>query len=409
MRYSNKEILSVLPIATLVLAVFFGGGYYIGTMARPVLASIPVENKEVPPEIAEKDVEQGDFDIFWNVWKLVDEKFVGIKDITTKQKIEGATKGLVESLGDDYSLFFDEKEAEYFNQNLSGEFGGVGMEVGIRDGLITVISPLKDTPAYRAGIIAGDVLISIDGVSATDMGIDEAVKLIRGEVGTEVTLAMYREQGQEKKDFTLERAVISVPTIETSVSDDVFIIELFSFSEQSPLLFQTALQEFIDSGEKYLILDLRGNPGGFLEASRDIASWFLPEGKPIVIEQYADGSEIVHRSRGFDVFKEGLPFVVLVDGGSASASEILAGALQDYGIATIVGTKTFGKGSVQELIPVKQGGSLKVTVAKWFTPERQSISEGGLTPDVLIEATEEEILLTEDLFLEKAIEVVKKK
>ncbi len=401
----NKKNI-ITGVGVVFFLVIFVSGFYLGKNSASASDNIDLENKEIPSELAEQ-ISEKDFEVFWHVWKLIDEKFPNSSEIDSESRIYAATKGLVESLGDDYSSFFDPVESEYFTQNLAGEFGGVGMEVGMKNDTVVVISPLKDSPAYKAGIKAGDYVLAVDGESIVGLSIDEAIKLIRGEAGTEVTLKIFRDGDEDSKEITITRDIIQVPTIKTNIKDDVFVIELFSFSENSPKLFQEALQEFIDSGKKHLILDLRGNPGGFLEAARDMASWFLPEGKVVVTESFSSGEDVAYRSKGYDIFNENLKFVVLVDGGSASASEILAGAFQDYKIAKIVGSQTFGKGSIQELIPVPGGGSLKVTIAKWFTPNGISISENGLTPDVVIDVTKEDIEKDSDTQLEKAIEVVK--
>ncbi len=402
----NKQNIKIILSVAIFIGIFVSG-YFMGKSSIPSSNYVALAGKAIPEDIAADGIKDSDFETFWEVWRLMDEKSPDSSEADSQERVYSATRGLVESLGDAYSSYFDPEESEYFNQNLAGEFSGVGMEVGMREGNIVVISPLKDTPSYKAGIKAGDFVLAVDGESITDMTIDQAVKIIRGEKGTEVVLTIFREGEKETQDITIVRDTIQVPTLETSIKDGVFIIELFSFSETSPVLFREALQEFIDSGEQYLILDLRGNPGGYLEASRDMASWFLPEGKIVVTEDYGDGEDLVHRSKGYDIFNENLKFVVLVDGGSASASEILAGAFQDHEIATLVGSQTFGKGSVQELIPVKGGGSLKITVAKWLTPNGLSISDNGLTPDVEVEVTLEDIEAEIDAQLDKAIEVVK--
>jgi carboxyl-terminal processing protease len=402
---NKKNVLGVSSL--LLIAGIFVGGFFLGKGAIDSSSSVALANKALPDYVLEEDFDESDFKVFWDVWKLIDDKYPNGTEVEFQDRVYSATKGLVDSLDDNYSSFFDPVESEYFNQNLAGEFGGVGMEVGIREGNITVISPLKDSPAQKAGILAGDYIIAVDGDSIAEMTIDEAVKIIRGEVGTEITLTIFREGDEGTKDIKIIRDIIEVPTIETEIKDGVFIISLFSFSETSPKLFRDSLQDFIDSKTEYLILDLRGNPGGFLNAAQDMASWFLPEGKVVVIEKYADGEDVIHRSKGYDVFNDNLKLVVLVNGGSASASEILAGALQDHDIATVVGSQTFGKGSVQELIPVRGGGSLKITVAKWLTPDGLSISDSGLTPDVEVEVTKEDIEADLDPQLAKAIETVK--
>jgi carboxyl-terminal processing protease len=241
------------------------------------------------------------------------------------------------------------------------------------------------------------------------MTLDEAVFLIRGERGTPVTLTISREGQKQPLEIKIVRDNIQIPILDTEKKDNgIFVIKLYNFSENSPDAFRNALREMISSGSDKLILDLRGNPGGYLEASVDMASWFLPPGKIVSIEDFGNSDQENYRSRGYDIFKN-LPFVILVDEGSASASEILAGALQDYKIATLVGTKTFGKGSVQELVPITGDTSLKLTIARWLTPNGRSISEKGLEPDVEVKMTEEDRNAGKDPQMQKAIEILTSK
>jgi len=295
-------------------------------------------------------------------------------------------------------VYLPPADAASFNEDVSGNFSGVGMEVGLREGLVTVISPLPDTPAKRAGIVSGDVIVEIDGKSTEGMRIDEAVKLIRGEQGTVVTLQIFREGELEFLTIPITRDTIDIPTVKTEQVDDTFIIALYSFNALAENEVKKALQEYLNSGAETLVFDVRGNPGGFLQSAVSIASYFLPAGKVIVTEEFGDESKNdVFRSRGRQIqlfTPENL--VVLVDGGSASAAEILAGALQDHEVATIIGSQTFGKGSVQELVALDGGGSLKVTVARWLTPNGTSISNGGLTPDIVIERTPQQRASEED-------------
>lgn len=401
---SKLKIILYIIIAIILLGGFFILGVYFGFQNRPeVDKATSLFNKQ------SEVVTQTDFAPFWKVWNLVDEKYPHAEDVSDQDRVWAATKGLVKSLDDPYSVFFPPEEAKFFEENINGEFGGVGIEIGIKEGILTVIAPLKNTPADKAGVKSGDKIIKIDDTLASDISIDKAVSLIRGEKGTEVTLTMFREGEEEPLEFTIERGIIKIPTIETELrSDGIFVISLFNFSLNSPELFRNALQEFIDARTSKLLLDLRGNPGGFLEASIDIASWFLPSGKTVVIESSGvSGKEKIYRSKGYDIFKKDLlRFVILVDGGSASASEILAGALSEHGVATVVGTKTYGKGSVQELISVTSNTSLKITIAEWLTPNGISISEDGLTPDVVVEITAEDIKEERDPQLEKAIEIL---
>ena len=348
---------------------------------------------------------------FWEVWGLLDEKYVVTKNEsikTTKQDlIWGAVKGMTDALGDPYTVFLPPEESKEFKDDISGNFEGVGMEIGIKDGVLSVISPLKGSPAESSGIKAGDKIITIDGVPASDLSTDNAVKLIRGTKGTVVKIGVLRNTDNKPYNFEITRAIISLPTVKTEIKGDVFVISLYNFYAGSKKQFQTALKEFVNSKKQKLVLDLRGNPGGFLDAAVDMASWFLPLGKVIVREDFGNNlEENVYRSIGYNIFNDKLKFVILVDTGSASASEILAGALQEYGVAKLVGTNTYGKGSVQQLLPVTGESSLKVTVAKWLTPGGKSISDGGLTPDYLVKITAEDYEAGRDLQMEKAIEIL---
>ncbi len=351
-----------------------------------------------------------DMQPFWKVWSILDQKFApssSTKIVSDQDKLWGAISGLAFSYGDPYTSFFPPEESKSFEEEISGSFGGVGMEIGLsNDGVLTVIAPLKNTPAYRAGVLAGDKIIEIDGKTAIGLSTDEAIKMIRGEKGTAVTITFSRKGEKEPLVKRIIRDSIEIPTVNTKLTpENVFVIELYNFSATSPNLFRQALREFVESGTDKLVIDLRNNPGGYLEASIDIASWFLPAGKVVVIEDFGEDKEDkVYRSKGYDIFNDQLKLAILVNKGSASASEILAGALREYNKAILVGDKTFGKGSVQELIPITDETSLKITVAHWLTPMGNSISEGGLTPDILVE-TDSENVKDEgvDIVLQKAV------
>lgn len=380
-----------------VIIVSFLGGYFLGSSSE-VRAGLGISTNQ-PAAV--------DLAPFWKAWSLLDERFVPAKpeyEINDQEKVWGAIEGLASSYGDPYTVFLPPVENEIFNDDISGSFGGVGMEVGSRNGKVTVIAPLKDSPAASAGIKAGDIIVRVGDVVTETMGVDEAIKLIRGEVGTPVTFTIYREGESELREITVVRDVIKIPTIDTTLRDDgVFVISLYNFSAVSSNEFRLALREFIQADTDKLVLDLRGNPGGYLNAAVDMAGWFLPAGKVVVRENFGEGKEeILHRTRGQQVFNENLKMAILVNQGSASASEILAGALSEHGVAKLVGERTFGKGSVQELIPVTDDTSLKVTIARWLTPNGNSISDGGLTPDIEVKYTQEDLDAGKDPQLEAA-------
>lgn len=397
---SFKKAAFLGAMAAIVAAVFVIGVYF-GYSNRPPADRITgLLNKE-----AEKP-QQLDFSPFWTAWNAVSDKYVARSAVDRQKLIWGAIEGMVSALGDPYSVFFPPKEAQLFESSVKGEFSGVGMELGVRDRVLTVIAPLKNTPAFRAGLKAGDKILKINATSTENMAVDEAIFLIRGERGTPVEFTIAREGEKEPLVIKVIRDIIQIPVIDTEKKPGgIFIIRLYNFSENSPSAFRDALREMMESGSSKLILDLRGNPGGYLEASVDMASWFLPAGKIVAREDFGNHEQKDYRSRGYDIFKN-LPFVVLVNQGSASAAEILAGALRDNKVALLVGEKTFGKGSVQELIPVTGNTSLKITIARWLTPNGVSISEKGLSPDVEVKMTQDDLAAGRDLQLEKAVEIL---
>jgi carboxyl-terminal processing protease len=387
--------------AVAALALAFGAGVYSGVSNYRLQAA--VYPSAVPADI--------DLASFWKAWHALEDDYVPTSASTTlptdEERVWGAIQGLVESYNDPYTVFLPPQEAEEFAEEISGAFEGVGMEVGVRDGVLVVVAPLKNTPAEQAGIRSGDRILAIDGMPAERMPVDEAVSLIRGERGSVVDILVAREGAAEPIEIPITRNVIELPTINYfERPDGVYVIELYNFSGISVQRFREALREFVRSGKEDLILDLRGNPGGYLEASVEMASYFLPAGATVVVEDFSGKREnILHRSRGYNVFAgRPLSMVVLVNGGSASASEILAGALGEHGVATLAGSQTFGKGSVQQLIEIGGGAELKLTVARWLTPQGVSISDGGLTPDLVVERTPEDIQNDRDPQLERAVE-----
>lgn len=376
------------------VVAFFAGTEMAGGV--PWIVSAPVASA---PEGA-------DLKPLFKAWQLLDENFTPATTTattTTQDKVWGAIQGLASSYGDPYTTFFPPQEKKIFDSQVQGDFGGVGMELGLKDGILTVISPLEDTPASRAGIRAGDFVLKINGKDTTNTSVEDAVNVIRGEIGTKVTLTFVRGTGKPF-EVTLTRATINLPTIKTTLRPDgVFVIHLYTFNANASEKFRDAVREFANSKSDKMIIDLRGDPGGYLEVAVDIASWFLPVGKNVVTEDYgAKRSPDLNRSRGYDVFTDKLKLVILIDEGSASASEILAGALHDYKIATLVGDKSFGKGSVQQLFDVTPDTSLKITIARWLTPNGTSISHQGITPDIEVKITDKDIEAKQDPQMERA-------
>ncbi len=390
----------------LIISVAFGLGFLMGNKEQ-VLA----EEYWFSPETS--SISNEDFELFWKALTVLDKKHPNASEVTSKERVWAAIQGLSESYNDPYTTFFNPKEVDSFEESINGEFSGVGMEVGLEEGYITVIAPLKDSPAEKAGLLPGDVITKINDENALEMTIDQAIEKIRGPKGEIVSLSIAREGEGEILEFEIVRDTIELTALETSVPEeakDVFVISLYTFSEDIGFEFSKAMQDFVKSGKRKLVLDMRSNPGGYLTSAVDVASFFVPQGKTIVTESFSEESEktdIIYRSKGSTLkLPKNLKMVVLVDGGSASASEIVAGALQEYKIATLVGTDTFGKGSVQEYLKLDNDTALKITVAHWLTPLGNSIEEEGLIPDHVVEYDGQ---TEKDNQLEAAIEILNKK
>jgi len=404
-NFSKTRQISTVVFLIVLFIFTFLEGIYIGNHNRPEIDKVTgLSNRET------QVTTEADFSPFWKVWNAINEKYPKADKTTDQNRIYGAISGLVGSLNDPYSVFFSPEEAKAFEEEIAGNFTGIGMEVGMKDKVLTVIAPLKDTPAYRANIKPGDKILKIDKTVTSGLSIEEAIKLIRGEKGTTVILTIFREGNSDPIEMKIVRDIINIPTLDMELRPDgIFVIKLYSFSANSATLFYDAIKKFALSGTDKLLLDLRGNPGGYLDAAVDISSWFLPNGKVVVTEDYGDNKKPeIFRSKGYNLFSGKLKFVILIDGGSASASEIVAGAMQDQGQAKLVGSQSFGKGSVQEAIKVTPETLLKITVAKWLTPNGTSISEKGLTPDYPVEITKKDLDNKKDPQLDKAVEILLK-
>jgi len=385
MKIDFKNILLLLSIFAIGFSL---GGYYFQG------------NEIIKPQGV-------DFSPFYQAWEEIETKFYNYSEKMRQDMLYGAIQGLVDSLKDPYSDFLSPEETAEFEENLTGTYEGIGAEIGIRDETLTIISPLKGSPAEKAGLLPGDKVLEIDGSSTQDMNLTQAVMKIRGKTGIEVKLKIKR--GGKIWIVTIKRAKIEIPTLDFKIIDNnIAYIQLYNFYEDAPSKFKKITQDILNKGVKKIILDLRNNPGGYLSVATDIANFFIKEGKIIVKEDLGKGKLEDITSEGPGVFAN-FKIIVLINEGSASASEILAGALAEQNEKTIlIGEKTFGKGTVQEFISLQDSSSLKLTVARWLLPSGKSIEGNGITPDIKVKMTEEDIKAGRDPQLKRAIREINK-
>jgi carboxyl-terminal processing protease len=350
---------------------------------------------------AEKDSPYPNLELFSFVMEKVRRDYVDGTNLTYQQLVYGALRGMVDTL-DPHSEFLDPERFKELQSDTQGQFGGLGIVIQSRDGYVTVVTPIEDTPGFRAGILAGDRLLKIDGKSAEQMSVEDAVKMLRGEPDTEVTLTLQRPTSGETKDYRLTRAVIKVDMAkdvngkkEFSLLDyKIGYIRLTQFGERTSVELDAALKKLKAQGMQALVLDLRGNPGGLLDQAVEVCERFLPRGQLVVTTEGRNEKKDRKATNRSGEFRD-LPLVVLVNYGSASASEIVSGCLQDYAAlgkckAIVIGEKTFGKGSVQEIMPLEGGAALRLTTSKYYTPSHKVIHEHGITPDIIVPMTDEE-------------------
>ncbi len=359
--FLKRKLLIVVLILTFATAGIFAGRWTI----RTVIADDTYE----------------DLKIFTESLSIVRKNYV--EEIKTKDLIYGAIKGMLASL-DPHSAFMTSEQYKEMQIDTKGEFGGVGIQIGIKEGMLTVIAPIEDTPAYKAGIKAGDKIIKINDEFTKDMSLHDAVVKMRGTPSTTVKITILREGWKETKDFVITREIIKIDSVKSKIiEDNIGYIKINQFQEQTATEVNKALETLIKENMDALILDLRNNPGGLLNAAVDVSSLFLEEGKLVVSIKDKKGEKIEYRSEKEDIMIS-VPMIVLVNQGSASASEIVAGALKDWNRAVIMGTQTFGKGSVQSVIPLADGSALRLTTARYYTPKGTSIQTTGITPDIVV-------------------------
>lgn len=405
---SNTTGKNYLPLIIAITVAFYVGVAWGGRNQEAGIVSFTKNLSDPKQFIASfekskpKDV---DFNIFWEAWEKFDQKHINEEKLNDPQeRVYGAIRGMIASLDDPYSGFMDPKEAEDFDQDMEGSFEGIGAELGMKEEILTVIAPIEGMPAQKAGLRAGDKIIKINGELAADHSIEEAVRKIRGPKGTEVTLTVLRNGEGKTKEITITRDHIELESVIYEKKENgVGYIRITKFVEDTTDEFNKAMVKLITDNCRGVVIDVRNNPGGYLETAIEITSRFVPEDQVIVWEQGRDGKKESYKALGGSTLAD-LPVVVIQNEGSASASEILAGALRDIKNAPIIGAKSFGKGSVQVLETLDDGSSLRITIAKWLTPSGASIHDVGLSPDIEVEFTEEDYENDRDPQLDRAIE-----
>jgi carboxyl-terminal processing protease len=395
MKNGKLSILKKIAFFVVVFSIFFlvfvaGMNFgHKGTFSFS-LGSIRISN------INDAKANGVDFSVFWEAWNKMKEKSTA--NLNDKDMVSGAILGLLSSTGDPYTTYFTKEENKQFREDIGGEFYGIGIELIAKNGMPTVVAPLSDTPAEKAGLKPNDIISKVDGISTSDIGFNELINKIRGEAGTKVKLEILRDGSEELKVFEIERAKIVVKSVESETKTyegkEISYIKIRQFGDDTLALFDQAAKNALKTKDKIVVIDLRNNPGGYLETAIQISSYFIPDGV-IVSEEGKNVAKKDYRSEGNSTLKD-CKVVILINGGSASASEITAGALKDRKSIKLVGEKTFGKGSVQELIDLSDGSAVKITVAKWLTPNGTEINGKGIEADIKI-SNDEDLSVDEQL------------
>ena len=380
------------------MVIFYFAGYLIGHKNlvfekdyRPKLVNLELKK---PREV--------DFGLFWKAWEIVEQKYVG--EFLPQKLVYGAIKGMVEALDDPYSSFLAPEDNKRFLEDLSGGIEGIGAELAEEEGKIVVVAPLEESPAMRAGLKARDIILQVNDEDTSAMPLEQAIDKIRGPAGTEVKLLINRSDFTVPQEFKIRREKIVIASVKWEMRGNIGLIKITQFGEDTSELTQKAATEIAAKNPRAVILDLRNNPGGYLDSSIDVASLFVSEGQVIVKEQYKDG----HIEELKTTLKPKLAdekIIVLINEGSASAAEIVAGALRDLRGAILIGKATFGKGTVQELADLDSASFLRITVAKWLTPQGKVIDQEGIKPEIEVDRTEADIAAGRDPQLDKALDL----
>jgi len=409
-----KKLWLYILAAVLILAITggaFAGGFALGYITHSASKTAAIAPTSAPPAITvgpgtptPTETAKDLWHPFWQAWELLHKYYV--RPLDDEKLVQGAIRGMYAATGDPHTSYMDPDEYEEANITLQGEYEGIGAWVDTSGDYVKIVSPIKGSPAEKAGLQPGDEIIAVDGQDMTGVNPELVVKKVLGPAGTKVRLTIKRDD-QKPFDVVITRAKIKIPSVEGEMRDDgIAYIQLSTFGEHTSDELRSTLKELMAKHPKGLILDLRNNGGGYLTTAIDVASEFLPKGKVVLYEEYKDGSRRAYKSKGGGLATD-IPMVILVNEGTASASEIVSGAMQDYGRALLVGVTTYGKGSVQNWIPLDNNeGAVRITVALWLTPKGRQISGKGLKPDVEVKLTKEDIKAKRDPQLDKAVELI---
>ncbi len=388
----------------LIVGISYGAGYAAGHRGFIFIPKeFKVVNQANQPQVV-------DYNLLWDAVSTLNSKYID-KPVDQQKVLYGAIQGAVSSVGDPYTTFFEPQELKDFQTNLSGKFFGIGAEIGQKNGVITIVAPIDGSPAQKAGLQAKDVVAAVNGQSTAEWSVDQAVAKIRGDKGTKVTLTIIRQGKDKPFDVPIVRDEIKVKSVKWDYKDvngkKIAVVTLSQFGDDTKPLFDQAVNDILTKNVNGIVIDLRNNPGGYLQTAVDVASNWLAPGDLVVTEAKSEGDPTKYNAEGQAKLK-GVKTVVLINGGSASAAEILSGALHDHQAAELIGEKSFGKGSVQELVSLKDGSALKITVAKWITPGGKNLNHDGLEPDVKVTLTQENVDKGQDPQMDKALEEVTK-
>lgn len=403
MNKIKKEYLKFIKFVLFLVIIF--GIYYLGYGVGSKNIDFNVKNAKII-NIDKNKSNEVDFSIFWDAWNIIKSKFIE-KNLDYQKMVYGAISGMLKSLSDPYTSFMTPEESKMFGEDMNGSFGGIGVEIEPKDGVLIIIAPLDGSPAKEAGIRSKDLILKIDGVDIEEFTYIEAINKIRGEKGSKVKLTILHETDNEPVDIEIVRDTIKIDSVKWEIKDnDVMYLRISQFGDDTLEMINKAAEEMQTKNIRKIIIDVRDNPGGYLAQCVDITSLFIPEGV-VVYEQDRNGNKTALETTLIPRLKDAKK-IVLINGGSASASEILAGAIQDSGQGVLIGEKSFGKGSVQTIEKLEDGSQVKITIAKWLTPKERIIDKEGIVPDIEVKLTKEDIENENDLQLQKAIEEINK-